>query len=656
MSNRLDPSIGIDRLPPCRSRQLRRRTRLGWWSIIACCYVSILLGCERPSPNSAPPQLAAQQATQPDIAPSIRHEAQEETVEFPCVADLSERLAPGNDSWSSETLSVQIETQLHHFADVLADLPRLTISELAQFSASGIDCPRLTGEATVVFSDESYTVTQSQFGGDDVTSGQGLNTLRQRIAELLSNFDAAHPRQVKFKLVGVSLEEQAIMSRQFLSIAGRVHNDSQDSKTAYLWQELTATWSIKWSRPTDGTLPKMEAIRVEQHEAVTLKRRAGKLFADCTESALANVAAYRDHLQYGIDYWLQRLESFLTDAYGQHGIAVADVNGDGLDDVYVCQPGGLANLLLIHQPDGTVLDHAAVAGVDLLDLSRAALFVDFDNDGDQDLALATISHVLFYSNDGAGNFQLRQQLPGLGDANSMASADADNDGDLDLYICVYAGDEGILRASPTPAPIHNAENGGHNAFFRNDIDATADEWLFVNATAEVGLDQHNQRWSYAASWEDYDLDGDVDLYVANDFGHNCFYRNDNGHFEDIAAQIGLRESAFGMGTTWADIDHDGHMDVYTSNMYSGAGNRVTMQPQFQPDAPDSVRQSLRFTAQGNTLFRNLGDGTFRNITADAGVSMGRWSWGSMFTDINNDGWDDILVSNGFVTRENTGDL
>ena len=88
---------------------------------------------------------------------------------------------------------------------------------------------------------------------------------------------------------------------------------------------------------------------------------------------------------------------------------------------------------------------------------------------------------------------------------------------------------------------HDAENGAANALFRNE-----GEFSFRDVTRATGLDQNNRRWSFAASWEDFDDDGDQDLYVANDFGRNCLYRNEGGTFRQIAAKLGLEDMASGM--------------------------------------------------------------------------------------------------------------
>ena len=111
-----------------------------------------------------------------------------------------------------------------------------------------------------------------------------------------------------------------------------------------------------------------------------------------------------------------------------------------------------------------------------------------------------------------------------------------------------------------------------------------------------------------------------------------------------------------MSVTWGDYNRDGRVDLYVSNMYSAAGNRIAFQQAFkQGDSVQTRAQFQRF-ARGNTLFENAGDGTFRDVSKRAAVTMGRWAWGSLFVDINNDGWEDLLVANGMITHEDTVDL
>ncbi|MEE3198684.1 MAG: VCBS repeat-containing protein, partial [Planctomycetota bacterium] len=183
------------------------------------------------------------------------------------------------------------------------------------------------------------------------------------------------------------------------------------------------------------------------------------------------------------------------------------------------------------------------------------------------------------------------------------------------------------------------------------------DWTFTDITKESGLDQNNRRFSFAAAWEDYDQDGDADLYVANDFGRNNLYRNDgNLRFTDVAGEKNAEDSASGMSVSWSDYDRDGVMDLYVSNMFSAAGRRVTSQQLFKPGASALVRKRLQRFARGNTLLRGRKDAAFSDESLQANVNMGRWAWASSFVDLNADGWDDLVVANGYITTEDTGDL
>ena len=106
----------------------------------------------------------------------------------------------------------------------------------------------------------------------------------------------------------------------------------------------------------------------------------------------------------------------------------------------------------------------------------------------------------------------------------------------------------------------------------------------------------------------------------------------------------------------ADVNRDGWMDVYVGNMFSTAGNRITFQGKFHPTANADTKAKFQRLARGNTLFVNTAHGPFEDRSLDAAVNMGRWAWGSMFVDVNNDGWDDLVVANGNITNVNPKDL
>ena len=136
---------------------------------------------------------------------------------------------------------------------------------------------------------------------------------------------------------------------------------------------------------TDAS-PLLSGISFESYEEALLQGPSSALFSDCTMSVLGDNASFREQLMYGVDHWRDRFESnWMFSFYGHEGMAVGDVNGDGLDDIYVCQPVGLPNRLFVQNPDGSATDRSREASVDFLDACSSALIVDLDNDADQDL-------------------------------------------------------------------------------------------------------------------------------------------------------------------------------------------------------------------------------------------------------------------------------
>jgi hypothetical protein len=419
--------------------------------------------------------------------------------------------------------------------------------------------------------------------------------------------------------------------------------------------QKTSQWACDWSLGDDG--PRIAVAKLQSLEIV--RRRGRSWMADATMTVVGASDAFRQQLAHGLQFWLARVETAHgMNYFSKHGLAVADINGDGLDDVYVCQPGGLPNRLFIQQAYGTAREQSARYGLDLLDRTSSALFVDLDNDGDQDVALATLMGVLICENVEQQRFEKRQlvTLPDI-DLQGLSAVDYDNDGDLDLYQLVdFASATSRAQLGLPLFLYHDARDGGANRLLQNNIrGGPAGQWQFRDVTREVGLDLNNQRHSLAAAWEDFDNDGDQDLYVANDYGPNCLYRNDAGRFVDEAEAMGVVDFGSGMSVSWGDYNRDGLMDLYVGNMFSTAGSRITAQQQFLPTASQQSRQLYRRFARGNSLFRNQG-GAFQETTDQAGVGMGRWSWSSLFADLNNDGWDDLLVANGYITTDDSGDL
>ena len=526
---------------------------------------------------------------------------------------------PTLDGWDSEAFAEATMKQFKILGKTLiANTPLLT---------SGVVAPSPNEVGTVPNLDRKIYDQE----GLSIVSGGGP-------ASLTASFftDAIDP-WIKFKIVNVELKVKVAVTDIFVQASGKKSEGSI--------QQVNAKWQVFWTLKSP---PQIFEIRIIEHDFID----SNGSFTDCTAEALTDRKLIDSQFVYGREHWFSQTENSLGVEGRGNGIAIGDVNNDGLEDLYFCQSAGLPNRLLLRQPDGSLRDLSAAAGVDWLDTTRAALFVDLDNDGDQDLALTMGTRLVLHENVGNGTFPIRAVLVSKSVLFSLNAIDFDRDGDLDLFTCGYSGAGQISPADvfASPMPYHDANNGAPNALLAND-----GRWGFRDVTAETGLGVHNLRFSLASVWEDYDNDGDQDLYVANDFGRNNLYRNDDGKFTDVAAEAGVEDIGPGMSASWGDANNDGLSDLYVSNMFSSAGSRITRQKQFQSGLDSESLASFQRHARGNSLFINQGDGTFIDVAESSGAVMGRWAWGSLFVDLNNDGWKDLYVTNGFVTAEKPDD-
>jgi hypothetical protein len=574
---------------------------------------------------------------------------------------------PTQDGWQSEAFASTAKHQLEEILRLL-ELPANEIEAKCKnllaghFEGEGVIPPHLQ----TVFEDERFLIQrqeQNEKGDPEISSDrvqQGVSAFVQSLKEAVPLFSQVKDLRIEVKVVGVELGAERATTKQKIALNGRTGSGRI---------EQHATWTAGWLLASDQHPPRLASLEVSHFEQTQVRDQGTPLLADCTKSVFGSEEFIPAQVFTGYPEHLDRIQDWrYCVLLGTPGLAVADVNGDGLEDLYVCQETAIPNLLLIQQPDGTVKNEAASWGVDWLHNSPSASFADLDNDGDQDIAVVVTGGIIISSNEG-NRFEKRVFLPTADDTRSISVADFDSDGKLDLFVCVYGPDGTITDRESAIAGIsyrgslyHDATEGGPNALFHNRGD-----WQFVDTTTEMGLGEANHRLTLAASWEDYDNDGDLDLYVANDYAPNSLFRNDvvdsasatnpsKRRFTDIAPEVGASDQANGMSVSWGDHNRDGWMDLYVGNMFSSAGNRVTTQKNFKEGADEDVRTALKRFARGNTLLENQGDGTFKDTSEAAGVTMGRWAWSSPFVDLNNDGWEDMLVANGFITGEDKRDL
>jgi hypothetical protein len=337
------------------------------------------------------------------------------------------------------------------------------------------------------------------------------------------------------------------------------------------------------------------------------------------------------------------------------GIGVADVDRDGLYDIYfVNQVGG--NELWKNLGGGKFKNITQEAGVALSDrISVAAAFADIDNDGDQDLFVTTVrgGNALF-ENDGSGHFKNITKEAGLDLVAHSSGAvffDYDNDGLLDLLVCNvgrYTSDQkgpngeyvglqdafmGHLHPERFEYPVLY-RNMGHNRF--------------KDVTSEVGLNPVG--WCGDATFADLNGDGRPDLFLLNMSGSSHYYENSGGkEFIDKTADYFPKTPFGSMGTIFFDYDNDGRPDLFITDMHSDMFQEVGPEAEKLKAASHPPQSRLGGPPSnfifGNALYHNLGDGKFEEVSDRLGVEN-YWPWGPSVGDLNADGWRDLFIPSG----------
>jgi tetratricopeptide (TPR) repeat protein len=529
---------------------------------------------------------------------------------------------------------------------------------LAEWSASLLQSPQgiqvVEKSLAPGFSGSSLALAQSKL----VRPGRKLEVHRLTFEQNTSLRSAAFLEELRSALGSFS----KILTAEFQvtridanssRIQTRVRYELVGTGQDFYREQRAGFWELEWE-----TAPSSEyRLRSWRAKDETRSRSREPFYADITSHAFASNASYSAQMLRGADYWRTVLDGACgIDIYGHNGVSAGDIDNDGFDDLYVCQPAGLPNRLYRNRGDGTFEDITEASGVGILENTACALFADFNNNGNQDLLVVRANGPLLFLNEGGGKFRLKPDAfhfasPPQGTFTGAAAADYDRDGFLDVYFCLYVYYQGTDQYK-YPTPYYDAQIGPPNFLMRNNGDGT-----FRDVTAQSGLDQNNNRYSFCCGWSDYNRDGWPGLYVVNDFGRKNLYRNNgNGTFTDVASQAGVEDVGAGMSVSWLDYDNDGADDLYSADMWTAAGERISTQQIFQKAAPQQVRALYRKHAMGNSLFRNSGKGAFEDATELAEVGMGRWSWSSDSWDFDHDGFPDLYVANGMLSGPLREDL
>ncbi|MDQ2712323.1 MAG: CRTAC1 family protein [Acidobacteriota bacterium] len=335
-----------------------------------------------------------------------------------------------------------------------------------------------------------------------------------------------------------------------------------------------------------------------------------------------------------------------------NGVAILDYDGDGKNDVFIAngtrlhvRTGDSSPPQLYHNDgNGRFSDVSEKAGFQQTSWGQGVCVGDYDNDGHPDLLLTAYGHNTLYRNRGNGTFEdvtEKAKLPitGIRYGSGCSFVDYDRDGYLDLFVANYV--ELDLAKTPHPGsgdfcvwkgiPVMCGPRGlplGHNVLYHNNRDGT-----FTDVSEASGISKPGGRYGLGVVSADFDNDGWPDIYVACDMTPSLLFHNlHNGKFEERGTEAGVAfnfDGALqaGMGISVADYDGDGLLDIAKTN----------------------------FSGDLTSLYRNDDGKFFTDVSREAGLGARQFlGWGVAFTDVDDDGWRDLVVANGHVYPEVTG--
>ncbi|HKE88752.1 MAG TPA: VCBS repeat-containing protein [Gemmatimonadales bacterium] len=340
--------------------------------------------------------------------------------------------------------------------------------------------------------------------------------------------------------------------------------------------------------------------------------------------------------------------------YDGGGVAVGDVNNDGLPDLYFTANLG-SNHLYLNKGNYRFEDVTARAGVaDTAGWKTGVTMADVDGDGKVDIYVSGVDyldqhgHNVLYVNNGDGTFTDRTREYGLDHVGHSTQAlffDYDGDGDLDMYLLTHSTHRNMVKYGRRPP-----DQASGDRLYRND------GGHFVDVTDAAGIQGGSEEYGLGVVASDVNLDGCPDLYIANDFEQNdhLYINTCNGTFTESIARATGHISKSSMGVDAADLNNDGRPDVMVLDMLPELQVIRNTSSSTENMVAFNLKVEAGFHPQytRNTLQLNRGLGRFSEIGALSGVAATDWSWAPLLADLDNDGRKDLFVTNGIYRRPN----
>jgi len=395
----------------------------------------------------------------------------------------------------------------------------------------------------------------------------------------------------------------------------------------------------------------------------------GSLFFNCDKKNKSSLLFSKKHHTYTNVFFENKISDDPTYNivnylyyYNGGGIAVGDINNDNLPDVYLVSNKG-ENKLYINQGSLQFKDITESAGIKgTSDWNTGVTMVDINNDGFLDIYVCAVTgyldfkgHNELFMNNGDGTFTEKSKEFGLdfkGYSTQSYFFDYDKDGDLDTYIVNHAVH---TKSSHGPALIRKKRSD-----FVGDVLLRNDNQKFTNVSKEANIYGGANGYGLSASIADFNNDGWDDIYVCNDFHEDDYYyvNNQDGTFKESLASYFSYTSRFSMGSDVADINGDGFQDLITLDMLP---NNEKILKESEGDVSNDIqtfllKQGYHRQYARNMLQLNINGNYFIETGLYNNIAATDWSWAPLIADFNQDGYQDIFITNGIYKRPNNLDF